>query len=454
MAVKKKSIIVVIGGASLTFGTKTLRDIINHPELDGSTVRLVDIDAEHLEIMTRLAHRLIEAVEHSVAIESTTDRKVALKDADYVLISVEVERYRLWKEDFSIPVRLGVRQVTGELGGPGGLFHSLRQIPLHLEIARDIESICPEAMVMVESNPLNRICLAMRRYCKVGQIVGLCHGVEIAQNFLGRILGLDTEDVVATAAGVNHFTWILDLRVKATGEDLYPTLKEKLATYDPTFHPLSRKLFEVYGYFPSPGDGHIGEYIPYAWESVGLEGPPLNKRSQDVELRWQYLDKLSRGEKIKAKDYLEKQPEKQEELRLMEFFKPRRWVDTLAFPIMAAIETNKMRRMPAVNMLNQGTISNLPADVFVETPAVVDSSGVHPIRIGDLPKPLAAFCRRDIDQMELTVEAAVKGDRKLVLQAMLLDPVIDSVAVAERVIDEMMKAQVGYLPQFSNAPIR
>jgi len=458
---KKKPIIVVIGGASLTFGTKTLRDIINHPQLDGSTLRLVDIDEEHLEIMTRLGRRLADAVEHSVVIESTTERKVALKDADYVLISVEVERYKLWKEDFSIPVSLGVRQVTGELGGPGGLFHSLRQIPIHLEIARDIEAICPDAMIMIESNPLNRICLAMRRYSGVGQILGLCHGVEIAQNFLGKVLGIDTEDIVATAAGINHFTWILDLRLKATGEDLYPTLKEKLATCPPDFHPLSRKLFEVYGYFPSPGDRHIGEYIPYAWEFVGLEGPPLKERSRDVELRWQYLDKLSpacggqaparqrRREKIKARDYLEKQEEKQEELRLMEFFKPRRWVDTLAFPIMAAIETNKMRRMPAVNMLNQGTIANLPADVFVETPAVVDSSGVHPIRIGDLPQPLAAFCRRDIEQMELTVEAAVKGDRKLVLQAMLLDPVIDSVTAAERVLDEMMKRQAGYLPQFA-----
>jgi alpha-galactosidase len=446
---KSNPIIVVIGGASLTFGTKTLRDIINHPQLDGSTVRLVDIDQEHLEIMTRLAQRLIEAVEHSVVIESTTDRKKALRDADYVLISVEVERYKLWKEDFSLPVSLGVRQVTGELGGPGGLFHSLRQIPLHLDIARDIETICPEAMVMVESNPLNRICLAMRRYSTVGQILGLCHGVEIAQNFLGKVLELDTEDMVATAAGVNHFTWILDLRLKATGADLYPVLKEKLATCEATFHPLSRKLFEVYGYFPAPGDRHIGEYIPYAWEFVGLEGPPLGRRSQDVKLRWQYLDKLSLGEKIKAKDYLDKQQETEEELRLMEFFRPRRWVDTLAFPIMAAIQTNKMRRMPAVNMFNQGTIDNLPADVFVETPGVVDSSGVHPIHIGDLPKPLAAFCRRDIDQMELTVEAAVKGDRKLVLQAMLLDPVIDSVQVAERVLDEMMKAQAEYLPQFA-----
>lgn len=444
---REKPTIVVIGAASITFGPKVLRDLINHPQLDGSTLRFVDIDQEHLEIMTRLARRLCAAADRTFTFESTLDRKVALKGADYVLISVEVEHYKLWKQDFTIPVGLGVRQVTGELGGPGGLFHSLRQIPLHLEIARDIETICPGATVMVESNPLNRICLAVRRYSRVGQIIGLCHGVEIVQNYLGKVLGLDTEDMMATAAGTNHFTWILDLRLEATGEDLYPMLREKLAGYDPRFEPLSRKLFEVYGYYPSCGDSHIGEYIPYAWEYLGLEGPPLDDRSQYVEERWRYLDQLSRGERVEAGDYVER--EKEVELRLTEFFQPRSWVDTLAFPIMAAIQTNELHRMPAVNMLNRGTIANLPADVFVETPAAVDSSGVHPLRIGDLPKPLAALCRRDIDQMELTVEAAVHRDRNLVLQAMLLDPVVDSVRTAERVLDEMMKAQAQYLPQFS-----
>jgi alpha-galactosidase len=444
---REKPTIVVIGAASITFGPKVLRDLINHPQLDGSTLRFVDIDQEHLEIMTRLARRLCAAAGRTFTIESTPDRKVALKGANYVLISVEVEHYQLWKQDFTIPVSLGVRQVTGELGGPGGLFHSLRQIPLHLEIARDIETICPDAIVMVESNPLNRICLAMRRYSRVGQIIGLCHGVEIVQNYLGRVLGLDTEDMMATAAGTNHFTWILDLRLETTGEDLYPALRTKLAGYDPSFEPLSRKLFEVYGYYPSCGDSHIGEYIPYAWEYLGLEGPPLDDRSQYVEERWRYLDKLSRGKEVEAGDYVER--EKEVELRLTEFFQPRSWVDTLAFPILAAVQTNELHRMPAVNMLNWGTIANLPADVFVETPAAVDSSGVHPLRIGDLPKPLAALCRRDVDQMEWTVEAAVKGDRNLVLQAMLLDPVVDSVRTAERVLDEMMKAQAKYLPQFS-----
>jgi len=138
-----------------------------------------------------------------------------------------------------------------------------------------------------------------------------------------------------------------------------------------------------------------------------------------------------------------------EEEKLLWFFEPRNWADTLAFPIINAIATNTFIRMPAVNMLNDGAISNLPGDVFVEGPAAVDSSGCRLLSIGELPKPLAAFCRRDIDQMEMIVEAAVTGDRRLVLQAMLLDPVVDSVAAAERIIDRMLALQAEHLPQFA-----
>jgi len=444
---QSKPTIVVIGAASATFGPKVLRDIIHHPELAGSTVRFVDIAEERLDIFTRLARRINDGLEHPVVIESNTDRKEALPGADYVLISVDVERVETWEQDFRIPVSLGVRQVTGELGGPGGLFHSLRQIPIHLEIGRDIAALCPDAIVMVESNPLNRICLAMERYTDCGQILGLCHGVEIAQNFIGKVLGIDTDDMVATAAGVNHFHWILDLRLKATGEDLYPQLREKLKHYDPKPWALSRKLFDIYGYFPSCGDEHIGEYLPFAWEFCGLDGPNFAARAKGTAELWAYYEEQARGEgPIKAFDGRIGGGHFEE--RIQWFFAPRSWVDTLAFPIINAMHTNTFIRMPAVNMLNCGAIHNLPDDVFVEAPAAVDSSGVRLLSIGDLPKPLAAFCRRDVDQMEMTVEAAVTGDRNLVLQAMLLDPVIDSIHTAERVLDQMMKAQADYLPQF------
>lgn len=443
-----KPIIVVIGAASATFGPKVLRDVIHHPDLAGCTLRFVDVHEQHLDIFTRLARRINDGLEHPVSIESYTDRKPALQGADYVLISVDVERVETWEQDFRVPLEEGIRQVTGELGGPGGLFHSLRQVPIHLEFGHDIAAICPDALVMVESNPLNRICLAMERHTGCGLILGLCHGVEIAQSFIGGLLGIEAEDMVATAAGVNHFHWILDLRLKATGEDLYPALREKLKGADPAQWPLSRKLFDVYGYFPSCGDEHIGEYLPYAHEFCGLEGPGFAGRARGTRQLWEYYEEQA-GREGPITPFDGRQEGAHYEERLQWFFAPRSWVDTLAFPIINAIGTNTFIRMPAVNMLNRGAIGNLPDDVFVEGPAAVDASGVRLLSIGDLPKPLAAFCRRDIDQMELIVEAAVKGDRNLVLQAMLLDPVVDSVSAAERILDRMLKLQAEYLPQFA-----
>lgn len=446
------SIITVIGAASTTFGPKVLRDILNHPEVAGCTFRFVDINEERLAIYERLAHRVNGLLPSPVTIEATTDRRTALPGSDYVIISVDTGHYTTWQQDFTIPAKHGIRQVLGELGGPGGLFHSLRQIPLHLEIGHDIAELCPDAMVMVCSNPLNRICTAMERHTGVGQILGLCHGVEMALYlFLNRVMGIDGDEMEATAAGVNHLTWILDLRRKSTGEDLYPVMVDALRRLESDEQSLSRKLLDVYGYFLGTLDSHAGEYIPYAYEFYGVKGIDFDAYRGQEEKRWRYLNDLpnenaawDRYEQIHGNQSM-----LSTELRLDPFFAPRSWADTLAFPIIAAMRSNHLHRMPAINMLNRGAIANLPADIFVETPAVVDASGIRLLQMGELPRPLAAFCRRDIDQMELIVEAAVTGDCNSVLQAMLLDPVVDSVAAAERILDEMLIVHAPHLPQFA-----
>ena len=426
-----KPVITVIGAASTTFGPKVLRDILNHPAVGGCTVRFVDIDEERLAVYAKLAHKVNGLLQRPITIEASTDRRAALPGSDYVILSVDSGHYNTWELDFTIPVKHGVRQVLGELGGPGGLFHALRQIPLHLAIGHDIAELAPAAMVMVASNPLNRICLAMERHTGAGQIVGLCHGVEMALYlFLNRVMGMDGDEMEVTAAGANHLTWILDLRERATGIDLYPRMRACLAALESDEQSLSRKLLDVYGYFPGTLDSHAGEYIPYAYEFHGLDGIDFDAHRQQEEQRWRYLRELADDE-VQWDQYEQGyggQEALSPELRLDDFFAPRSWADTLAFPIIASVIENRLLRMPAINLLNDGAIPNLPADVFVEAPAVVDASGVRLEHIGSLPKALAAFNRRDIDQMELTVEAAVTGDRRILLQALLLDPVVDSVA--------------------------
>jgi alpha-galactosidase len=440
----------VIGAASTTFGPKVLRDILNHPQVGGATFNFVDINEERLAIYDRLARRLNEVLDEPVTIESTTDRVKALPGSDYVIISVDTGHYKTWELDFTLPVQLGVRQVLGELGGPGGLFHALRQIPLHLEIAQDIAQYCPDAMVMICSNPLNRICLAMERYADVGQIVGLCHGAEMAPYlYLNRALDIPGDEMDITAAGVNHFTWLLDIRRRSTGEDLYPLLRETLRNIDADAQPLTRKMLEVYGYLPATLDSHFGEYLPYAYEFTDTPGTDFQAHLAQEQTQWQDLSNLADDTEQWNAYRQMREGQLSPDVHLDDFFKPRSWADTLAFPVIAAIASHTLHRMPALNLLNDGIITNLPRDVFVEAPAVVDGSGIYPLGIGELPKPLAAFCRRDVDQMELTVEAAVTGNRNIVLQAMLLDPVVDSVRVAEQVLDQMMDAHRNYLPQFS-----
>ena len=449
----KKPVITVIGAASTTFGPKVLRDILNHPQVWGSTLRFVDINEDRLATYDQLAHKLNRFLKEPISIQSTTDRRAVLAGSDYVIISVDTGHYTTWEQDFNVPVGFGSRQILGELGGPGGLFHALRQIPLHMAIARDIAELCPDAMVMVASNPLNRICLAMERYGSVGEIVGLCHGVEMALYlYLNRVMEIDGDDMEVTAAGTNHLTWILDLRRRSTGEDLIPLMKACLNRQNGKEQSLSRKLLDVYGYFSGTLDSHAGEYIPYAHEFYGVTGINFAAYLNQEHQRWQYLRELAEAdtEWDKFAQYSRDQSVMSEELRLDNFFKPRSWADTLAFPIIASVAANAFHRMPALNLVNTGQIENLPRGIFVETPGVVDgASGIRPVAIGELPSPLAAFNRRDIDQMELIAEAGATGSRNLVLQAMLLDPVTDSVVTMERTLDEMLKINAPYLPQFA-----
>lgn len=447
---RTKPTITIIGAASTTFGPKVLRDIRNHTAVGGSTFHFVDINEERLAVYDQLARRFNNYMETPITVRSSTNRRDLLPGSDYVIISVDTGHYNTWRQDFETPVNFGVRQIYGELGGPGGLFHSLRQIPLHLEIAADIAELCPNAKVLIASNPLNRICLALERYSGVGEVIGLCHGVEMALYlYLDKILGIDGDEMEAVAAGVNHFTWILDLRRKSTGEDLYPLMRQKLAAQTDSRQGLSRKLLEVFGYFPGTLDSHVGEYISYAYE-FGMHGLNFEAYLEQEHVRWNYLKDLAESEaEWDSYEAVSDQSALSEELRLDEFFAPRSWADTLAIPLIDAQISNKRLHMPALNLLNNGSIDNLPANIFVETPGVVDASGIYPVRTGPLPQPLAALIRRDVDQMEMIVEAAVSGSRNLTLQAMLLDPVVDHIGNAERLLDEMLRINQPYLPQFS-----
>ncbi len=421
--------IVLIGAGSVSFGTGTLCDLFGaHEALRGSTIALVDTDPAALERMLRVARRMNEALGKPFILQAATDRTEVLPGAGFVILAVAVQRNARWRLDFEIPLKHGAQQVLGENGGPGGLFHAMRNIPIILAICRDIERLCPDALVLNFTNPEGRLCLAATRYTDL-QFVGLCHGIGMAQAVVSEALGLPIGEIDPKAAGLNHFTWILDLRRTGTGEDLYPAFKAAMAEQDGEELSLSRYLMQTFGYWPSPSDDHVGEYLGYAWEYAGLEGYDFDAADRWGEEATAKLDRWGRGE-APIDELLERRS------------------GEIAVPIITGVLGHTHQYELAVNVPNRGLIPNLPDWAIVEVPATIDASGVHGVPVGPLPEPIAAMCRAQIAVIDRVVEAGVHGDRTAALQALLLDPVITSISQAEAILDELLEVHADLLPQF------
>lgn len=428
--------IVLIGAGSVSFGPGTLSDLFGAYEaLRGSTIALVDINADALRVVEKVAQRMNAALGEPFTIQATTDRREALPGAQFVIIAVAVERNARWRLDWQIPIKHGAKHVLGENGGPGGLFHAMRNIPIVLSICRDIERLCPDALVLNFSNPEGRLCLAASRYTNC-QFVGLCHGIGMAQAVISHALGIPTAEIDPKAAGLNHFTWILDLRHKTTGDDLYPAFRQAMAEkWEEVEHQvgwgvkLSRYLMETFGYWPSPSDDHVGEYLGYAWEYCGMDGYDFDGVDRNSEALWERLRRKAAGDEP-VDDLLARR------------------TGEIAVPIITGVLGNTHQYELAVNVPNRGLIPNLPDWAIVEVPALIDATGVHGVPVGPLPEPIAAMCRTQVAVIDRVVEAGVHGDREAVLQALLLDPLITSISQAEAIRDELLAVHSDLLPQF------
>ena len=427
--------IVLMGAGSAQFALTTVYDIVRNEELHGSTLSLVDIDKERLDRSKRLTDELNREFKSGLKIESTVDRKEALEGADFIISAVEVDRFNRWKLDCEIPLRYGIKQVVGECGGPGGISHALRIIPIVLDICRDVQDICPDALFINYSNPMTRVCRAIGRYTKV-KFVGLCYGVYIQLMILSNFLGVRPEELEGKAAGLNHFSWIMDLRFKE-GEDAYPTLRERLSEAKGYLQPLCREIYYRFGFYPSPTDGHIAEFVSFGYdlcrpEERGYEGwikPYYDHLQVLQDAASSIVDgDLSPLERLKP---------------VLKVNKEGRAID-----VINAILSNKRYLELAVNVPNEGHILNLPRYAAVEVPALIDSSGIKCLNMGYLPKGIAGLLETQVAVGELNVEAAAIGSRELALQAMLLDPVVDNVEAADKTLEELLRVHSDLLPQF------
>ncbi len=429
-----KNRIVIIGAGSHCFGRGQIADLLQTAELRGRNLELVLVDTDQaaLDRMHRLAQRIQEHVGSDFSLSSTTDRRAALCGAAFVVVAVARRRYPLWEQDFRVPLAHGVRHVLGENGGPGALFHALRSLHLLLPICRDMEELCPEALLLNFTNPEARVLHAILHLTRV-RAAGICHGVFGAEQALCQYLDRPREALEITSAGMNHFYCILQAKELATGADLLPTALA-CAVADPEAPPLFRKLAEIFGVFSFPSDDHIGEYLAWGSEYHGV--------------KWVYGQESRRVPffDTPAEDALSACADDHRPLEAA-MLAPSGEVTA---PIIADILLDRKQRRSAVNVLNgaERFIDNLPPDAAVEVPAIVDAKGIHPLKVGPVPETMAAFMRTQFSIHTLVTEAYRTREKRLLLQALLLDPCMPSIAVAEHVLDDLLALQGDYLPEF------
>lgn len=430
--------ICFLGAGSTIFAKNVLGDCLATDILKNSHITLVDIDADRLHVSEVMLKNMNKTMGAGAVIESfdVGNAAEAIMGADYVINAIQVGGYEPSTViDFEVPKKYGLRQTIGDTVGIGGIFRGLRTIPVMLGYCRLIEENAPDAWLLNYSNPMAILTGAILKATGV-KTLGLCHSVQVCAGNLCWELGLPTDNLEWTVAGINHQAWLLE--ITRNGDDLYPEVKRR-ARMDEHFHKDSVR-FEImhrFGYYVTESSEHSSEYVPWFIKSSHPEliqryRIPLDeypRRCEDQIKGWNGLrDFLLSGRPLNH--------ERSEEY---------------ASYIMEAIESGGAYCF-AGNVLNNEFIKNLPVDCCVEVPCSADANGITPLSIGHLPPQCAALNRTSVNVQELTIEAALTRKKDHVYQAALLDPH----AAAELTIDEtiamcddLFEAHKDYLPEYS-----
>lgn len=418
--------ITFIGAGSVVFAKRLLMDILSYPELSDSEIALMDINKERLDLIYALTKKLIEVIGCNAKVTATLDRREALDSAKYVINMIQVGGLEMFEVDCEIPRKYGIDQTVGDTVGPGGVFRGLRTIPVLLDIAKDMEELCPDALFINYSNPMAINCWAMNKATKIKN-VGLCHSVQGTAHQLATYVGVDPSQVSYWVAGINHMAWFLEF--KLGDEDLYPRLWK--AMEDPKIYIKDAVRFEImkyFDYFVTESTHHMSEYVPYFRRNPERIKELIPERWDYLEIcrdRWQpHYEKIRREALGEEPIILDRSNE-------------------YAASIIYSMETGVPSRING-NVNNDNLITNLPKDCCVEVPCLVDKTGLHPCFVGDLPPQCAALNRTNINLQELTVIAALEKDPRKAFQAVMLDPLTASILEPrdiKRMVDEMFKAE-------------
>jgi alpha-galactosidase len=420
-----------------------MSDIMSTPALAACEFALMSRTEEKLRRMEAFGKRMIADNGLPGRVWATLDRREAIRDADFVVVMIQVGGVDAFEIDYRIPLRYGVDQCIADSLGPGGIFRGLRTIPVLVDIARDMQALArPGAIMLQYANPMAANCLALGKAAGVA-FVGLCHGVQTTLDLISRYCGVPKEEITYTCGGINHMDWFLRLEHK--GRDLYPLLREVFEK--PEYYKNEKvrgEVFRHFGYFMTESTGHLSEYVPWFRK---------NRKALDL-----YCDEPSFGGetgayynwcRTVAGRYAVEDPLEYESTRI-----EKRSVEYCSY-IIEAVATGRPFRFMG-NVRNDGYITNLPRGCCVEVPTFADDTGLRPTFAGDLPPQCAALCMTNINVQMLAAEAALTGDPERVVQAVAMDPLTSAVctlAEAREMSAAMLEAQRAWLPQFEGRTI-
>jgi alpha-galactosidase len=438
-----KSKIVLIGAGSTSFGPSILLDLFQSEILHGSTIVLHDIDKEHLNVIYELITNENKIHNDKFIIEQTTDRRSALKSADFIISSIEVgDRYKLWREDYEIPRKYGSTQILGECGGPGGTMHAFRIIPPIVDIVKDVNVICPDAFFINFSNPMARVCLAINRTTPNLKTIGLCHQIGALNYHLPKMLNKNLEDLKLKPYGLNHFGFLMGVEESSSGRDLMPKFNKVAPEYFKQreerfeFSSLTFEVYKRFKFFPYVGDNHLGEYLQFGEEFT---------ETQDM-VDW--IDLTEKGGERIYRKVMRNYKRLKEGRYLKKGMLSKGISGERAVPIIEAMITNQPSYESAVNIPNNGIIDNLPQDLIIECPIIVSKAGIRGVKWGNLPKNIAALLRIEASIQDLCVEAVLTKSKEVAINALAIDPNVGSFEMADRIFSEMTELQSEFLPKF------
>jgi alpha-galactosidase len=434
--------VAIIGAGSIVFCKTLMLDILATQGLEDTEFALMAPSTTRTSQVEAFAKRVIETNDLPATVWKTTDRREAVRGADYVITTFQVGGVKGFEYDYKIPLKYGVDQCIGDTLGPGGVFRALRGIPVMLDLARDMEELCPDAYILQYVNPMAMVCWALGTTSV--KFVGLCHGVQTTLDLISGYVDIPKDEIDFLCAGINHMGWFLKL--EHDGKDLYPLLRQRFE--EPGYYineKVRGEVFRHFGYFMTESTGHLAEYVPWFrknQKALGLycDEPAFGGESGAYYNWCKYV-----ADKYAAEDILAGEPSGL----------PSRSIEYGSY-VIEALETGRTFKLNG-NVMNGGMISNLPADCCAEGPIYVDRTGLHKTVVGDLPPQCAALNLTNINVQRLAVEAAISGDPEHIVHACALDPLTGAVLTLKEVREmasEMLEAERAWLPQFEGKTIR